>query len=634
MKLLSTLLVLFPLLGFLFNILTFKRVKSEKIIGTISSIAVFLSFLISVYLFFFILSINNNEKTINIDIFNWILTGDLSINYSFVIDPLSVVMLLVVTGISFLIHLYSIGYMHGDKDFNLFFSYLNLFVFAMLNLILADNLVVVFLGWEGVGLCSYLLIGFWYEKKYTGDAAKKAFIVNRIGDFGYMIAVFLIFLNFNTLKISEFLSKLSGFDFNNILLTSIALLLFLAATGKSAQIPLYVWLPDAMAGPTPVSALIHAATMVTAGVYLLCRTSLLYSMSSTASNVVLLVGIATALFSAIIALKQNDIKKILAYSTVSQLGFMFIAIGSFSYVAAIFHLITHAFFKALMFLGSGSVIHSLHEEQDIRNMGGLKNHMKITFFTFLIGALAISGIPIFSGFFSKDEILYNLYTNSGIFLYLIVLVIAGFTSFYIFRLTILTFFGKQRNNIIPHESPLIMTIPLIILAFFSFIGGFIGLPHFTHIDHFLGNWLNPVFSKTKMFLASHSAEIFHSSFIEILLMALSVLVSVAAILFAFRKYSKVESFREEKGLGKIIENKFFVDELYDKAIINPLKKTSEVFLWNFIDIKIIDGFLNSLSNYILKLSIEWKKIQTGIIQDYATIALSGIVLIILYLIFY
>ena len=419
------------------------------------------------------------------------------------------------------------------------------------------------------------LIGFWYEKKFTGEAAKKAFIVNRIGDFGFMTAMFLVFANFSTLNISTFTGSIAGFPVNNPLLVTIALLFFLGATGKSAQIPLFVWLPDAMAGPTPVSALIHAATMVTAGIYLIARTSLLYALAPTASSIILIVGIATAIISATIALKQNDIKKILAYSTISQLGFMFIALGTHSYVAAVFHLVTHAFFKALMFLGSGSVIHGMHDEQDIRNMGGLKDKMKITYITFLIGAIAISGIPPFAGFFSKDEILYKTFINAGIIPYLLVLITAGFTAFYMFRLVGLTFYGKPRydSHIHPHEAPSTMTIPLIILAVLSIVGGFIGLPQILGFN-VLEHWFEPVFRNAELVIQGYHPETEHSGMTEIVLIFVSIIVASVAIYISLKKYTKQVTFTKEKGFGKLLENKYYVDEIYDKTIVNPIFQTS------------------------------------------------------------
>ena len=628
------LIVVLPLIGFLINALFGKKINSEKFSGWLSSILVFIPFIIGVYSLFELLKLPPESRTIVYKYFSWINAGSFNLDYSFVVDPLSLVMILVVTGIGFLIHVYSIGYMHGDKGYASFFAYLNLFIFAMLHLVLADNFLLIFLGWEGVGLCSYLLIGFWYEKKFTGDAAKKAFVVNRIGDFGFMVAMFLIFANFGTLNISTFAGSIAGFEVNSPLLVTIALLFFLGATGKSAQIPLFVWLPDAMAGPTPVSALIHAATMVTAGIYLIARTSLLYALTPIASNVILIIGIATAIMSATIALKQNDIKKILAYSTVSQLGFMFIAIGTQSYVAAVFHLVTHAFFKGLMFLGSGSVIHGMHEEQDIRYMGGLKSKMKVTYITFLIGAIAISGIPPFSGFFSKDEILYKTFLNAGLLPYLLVLITAALTAFYMFRLVGLTFFGKPRydSSVHPHESPSTMTIPLIILAVLSIFGGFIGLPHilgFNVLDH----WLEPVFANSYSVIQTWRPETVHAVSTEVILIIVSIIVAALSIFISFRRYSNQETFTDEKGLGKVLENKYYVDEVYDKTVVEPIFKMSDIFLWKIFDVKIIDGIVNGIANFSSRISFDWKKLQTGVIQDYGTFAVAGVVLIILYFLF-
>ncbi len=628
------LIVVLPLIGFLINSLIGKKLNSEQFSGWLSSLLVFVPFLIGVYSLFELLKLPPESRTIVYKYFSWISAGSFNLDYSFVLDPLSLVMILVVTGIGFLIHVYSIGYMHGDKEYATFFAYLNLFIFAMLHLVLADNFLLIFLGWEGVGLCSYLLIGFWYEKKFTGDAAKKAFVVNRIGDFGFMIAMFLIFANFGTLNISTFSGSIAGFSVNSPLLVTIALLFFLGATGKSAQIPLFVWLPDAMAGPTPVSALIHAATMVTAGIYLVARTSLLYALAPMASNVILIIGIATAIMSATIALKQNDIKKILAYSTVSQLGFMFIALGTQSYVAAVFHLVTHAFFKALMFLGSGSVIHGMHEEQDIRKMGGLKSKMKITYITFLMGAIAISGIPPFSGFFSKDEILYKTFINAGVLPYLLVLITAAFTAFYMFRLVGLTFFGKPRydSHIHPHESPSTMTVPLMILAVLSVFGGFIGLPHIFGYN-VLEHWLEPVFANSYSVIQTWRPESVHAVSTEIILIIVSIVVAATSIFISFRKYSKQESFEEERGFGKVLENKYYLDEVYDKTVVEPIFKTSDGFLWKIFDVKIIDGIVNGVATFTSRISFDWKKLQTGVIQDYGTFAVAGVIIIILYFLF-
>ena len=630
------LVTLLPLAGFLINGLFGKKLKNEKLVGAISTLAVFIPFIIGVSTFFELLSMDPESRKIFLNYYNWISAGNFSVNYSYLIDPLSISVVLIVTGVGSLIHFYSIGYMHGDPGFAKFFAYLNLFIFAMLNLVLADNLLLVFLGWEGVGLCSYLLIGFWYEKTFTGDAAKKAFIINRIGDFGFMLAMFFIFTNFNSLEISKFLDGIAGFQVGDTLLLTIALLLFLGATGKSAQIPLFVWLPDAMAGPTPVSALIHAATMVTAGVYLIARTSLLYAMSPVAQSIIFYIGILTAIMAATIALKQDDIKKILAYSTVSQLGFMFIAFGTGAYWVAIFHLITHAFFKALLFLGSGSVIHGMHEEQDILKMGGLKNKMKITFVTFFIGSLAIAGIPPLSGFFSKDIIIFETYIIFGIPFLIIGLLTAGITAFYMFRLVTLTFFGKPRydvKHLQPHESPATMTIPLIILAVLSAIGGFIGIPEVFGVPTYLKEWLYPVFAKSIAVLNTLHFVSEPSHTAEFILIALSVIVAVAGILFAFKTYIKKDSFEPSSGIGKVLENKYYVDEAYDKVVVDPIQKTSEGFLWKIFDMKIIDGAVNGIARYISNISFDWRKLQTGVIQDYTSVSVAGVILIILYLLF-
>ena len=630
------LVTLLPLAGFLINGLFGKKLKNEKLVGAISTLAVFIPFIIGVSTFFELLSMEPESRKIFLNYYNWITAGNFTVNYSYLVDPLSISVVLIVTGVGSLIHFYSIGYMHGDPGFAKFFAYLNLFIFAMLNLVLADNLLLVFLGWEGVGLCSYLLIGFWYEKTFTGDAAKKAFIINRIGDFGFMLAMFFIFTNFNSLEISKFLDGIAGFQVGDTLLLTIALLLFLGATGKSAQIPLFVWLPDAMAGPTPVSALIHAATMVTAGVYLIARTSLLYAMSPVAQSIIFYIGILTAIMAATIALKQDDIKKILAYSTVSQLGFMFIALGTGAYWVAIFHLITHAFFKALLFLGSGSVIHGMHEEQDIFKMGGLKNKMKITFVTFFIGSLAIAGIPPLSGFFSKDIIIFETFITFGIPFLIIGLLTAGITAFYMFRLVTLTFFGKPRydeKHLHPHESPATMTIPLIILAVLSAIGGFIGIPEVFGVPTYLKEWLYPVFAKSVAVLNSLHVVTEPSHTAEFILIALSVFVAVAGILFAFKTYIKKESFEPSSGFGKVLENKYYVDEAYDKVVVDPIQKTSEGFLWKIFDIKIIDGAVNGIARYISNISFDWRKLQTGVIQDYTSVSVAGVILIILYLLF-
>lgn len=630
--------VLFPFAGFLFNGVLGYKIKNEKIIGWISSSVVGISFLISLLSFIEISSLPVAERRIIIPLFQWLSVEGLDISFSYLIDPLSLVMALVVTGVGFLIHVYSIGYMHGDKGFWRFFAYLNLFIFMMMNLILADNFVLMFLGWEGVGLCSYLLIGFWYDRKFenstTAYAAKKAFIVNRIGDFGFLLGMFLIYKTFGSLNFNSVFTLAENLPLTDTTITLITLFLFIGATGKSAQIPLYVWLPDAMAGPTPVSALIHAATMVTAGVYMVSRCSILFVQSEVTMMIIAVIGALTAIFAASMGLVQNDIKKVLAYSTISQLGYMFLASGVGAFTAAIFHLMTHAFFKALLFLGAGSVIHAMHEEQNIKNMGGLKHHLPITYKTFLIASLAIAGIPPLSGFFSKDEILWEAFSTGHQLLYLIGLITALMTAFYVFRLFNLTFEGKPRygSHIHPHESPKVMTIPLIVLAVLSAIGGFVGMPAVFAGEH--GNlfegWLEPVFEKSHFNLI-HVSMYSHTT--EILLMILSVAVAITGILLARHFYLQNIKpidwaiIRFQK-LYKLLFNKYYVDEIYDFLIVTPIVKISEKFLWKINDSLIIDGFINSTAEVVDELSKIIRKIQTGVAQFYALIMIFGITLII------
>ncbi len=621
------LITLLPLIGFLINGLFGYKIKNEKVSGIIGSITILGSFVITLMTFLHLQTLGESNRAITVNLFQWISAGTLNISVGYYIDPLSMIMCLIITGVGFLIHVYSIGYMHGDKGFARFFAFLNLFIFAMLNLVLGDNFLLMFLGWEGVGLCSYLLIGFFYEKKFAGDAANKAFWVNRIGDFGFMIAMFFIFYIFGTLNFQGVFVKIPTTVVAPVSFTIITLLLFVGATGKSAQIPLYIWLPDAMAGPTPVSALIHAATMVTAGVYLIGRCSLLFAMAPLTMNVVLYIGAFTALISATIAIAQNDIKKILAYSTVSQLGFMFMAMGSGAFSTGIFHLMTHAFFKALMFLGAGSVIHAMHEEQDVTKMGGLKSKIKITFLTFLMGGIAISGIPPFSGFFSKDEILSNLFFSGNYLAFGIGLAAAFMTAFYIFRLISLTFFGKPRydeSHVHPHESPATMTIPLIILAILSVVGGFVGLPHIFGPD-FLEEWLHPVFANALTVMPEHIA----AESTEMILMAVSVVVAVIAILLSMKMFKSGEKLEAGSGgFFTVLKNKYYIDELYDRIIVTPLRVLSG-FLYSIFDVKIIDGIVNGAGRFFTNLSIDWRKIQTGVVQDYAIVSIAGIVAIII-----
>ncbi len=636
-------IILFPLVGFLLNGLFGKKMKSERISGIIGSGAVGLSFLISVMIFFELLQAPADHRFYNVKMFQWISAGSFTVNIAYQIDQLSILMALIVTGVGFLIHVYSIGYMHGDPAFWRFFAYLNLFLFMMLNLILANNFLLMFLGWEGVGLCSYLLIGFWHDRKFdtggyikgeatTSDAAKKAFIVNRIGDFGFLVAMFLIFTTFGSLSFDDVFSRASAtVTSGDKTICWITLLLFLGATGKSAQIPLYVWLPDAMAGPTPVSALIHAATMVTAGVYMVARCSILYALAPITLQIVAGIGIITALFAATIGLVQNDIKKILAYSTISQLGYMFLGLGVGSFASGIFHVMTHAFFKALLFLGAGAVIHAMHEEQDIRLMGGLRSHMPVTSRTFLLAALAIAGIPPLSGFFSKDEILWQTFVHGSLLLWVLGWLTAGITAFYMFRLFSLTFEGEGRysHEIHPHEASKSMTIPLVILAVLTVIGGVVGVPESLGGGNAIEHWLEPVFqhANSKLMLNQEKA-----SSAEFILMALSVGIAVFGIYTARTIYLKRISIvtsltRSFHTIYNWALNKYYIDELYDRVIVTPLRKGSERLLWNVLDVVIIDGCVNGVASLVARLSSSTRKIQNGIVQGYALAFVVGVILI-------
>ena len=612
------LIPLLPLIGFLINGLG-RNYLSKSLIGIIGSGVVLASFVISVWVFILVKAGNTHVA----HYFDFINVGSLKISFAFQIDQLSSLFLLIITGVGFLIHVYSTSYMQEEKTehFGRYFAYLNLFIFSMLLLVMGANFVIMFIGWEGVGLCSYLLIGYWFKKQEYNKAANKAFIMNRIGDLAFLIAIFWLIQKLGTVSYSEVftaanLAKLSSTD-----VTVITLLLFVGATGKSAQIPLYTWLPDAMAGPTPVSALIHAATMVTAGIYMIARSNLLYSMSHITMDIVAYIGLATALLAATIALKQNDIKKVLAYSTVSQLGFMFLALGCGAYTAAVFHVMTHAFFKALMFLGSGSVIHAMGGEQDIRNMGGLSKKLKITFITFLIGCIAIAGIPPFSGFFSKDAILLSAFEKNPV-LYGIALFTALLTAFYMFRLLFITFTGKfrgtheQEHHL--HESPAAMTIPLIILAVLSIIGGFVGIPEvFMHGGDKLGEFLSPV-------IASHSeGQVSHST--ELSLMSLSTGLVVIMIIFAWFKFRNYQH-SEATGFGKVLENKWYVDELYDKIIVQPLHQLGG-FLKNIIDNKVVDGLVNGVGRLVNYSSRQLRLLQSGQVGNYVLLMVVSMVLI-------
>jgi NADH-quinone oxidoreductase subunit L len=644
---------LLPLIGFFIIGFFGKKLNNEKLVGAIASIAVGGAFLVALGAFLQLTGESSEARTEHIvRLFTWIQAGSFHIDIAYQVDQLSILYTLIITGIGTLIHIYSVGYMHGDKSFPRFFAYLNLFVFMMLNLVLANNFVLTFLGWEGVGLCSYLLIGFWYDRKFegshivwTGDAAKKAFIVNRIGDFGVLIAMFLIYMRFGSLEYTTVNMAAASGGIDAGLITAITLLLFLGCTGKSAQIPLGIWLPDAMAGPTPVSALIHAATMVTAGIFLIARNSTLFALSHTTMAIITGVGITTALIAATIGIVQNDIKKVLAYSTVSQLGFMFMALGVGAYTAAVFHVMTHAFFKALLFLGSGSVIHGMHEEQDIQKMGGLKKYMPQTYITFLLGTIAISGIFPFSGFFSKDEILWNAYANGSPILWGAGVLAAFCTAFYMFRLLYLTFYGEERfdhHHVHPHESPVTMTLPLWILAILSVFGGLLGIPKALSGGadiNILEHWLEPIFANANSILASHHSDAHHHSLaLEWGLMAASLAIAIIGILYATSLYKKsshkpAEMAAKNKGLYNILWNKYFVDEIYHNVFVAPIYKISLDFLWKIVDVQIIDGIVNGSARAIAVSAENLRKIQSGIAQNYALMMLFGIVAIIAWMVF-
>lgn len=618
---LAYLVPLFPLLGFLINGLG-RNHLSKSLSGLIGSAVIFLSFVVSVYLF---IQVRGGESGV-VSYFNFIEWGKVVIPFAFQIDQLSTIFLLIITGVGFLIHVYSTSYMHEEEShhFARYFAYLNLFVFSMLLLVMGANYVIMFIGWEGVGLCSYLLIGYWFKNLNYGDAAKKAFIMNRIGDLGFLLAVFWILSKTGSVQYTEVLSKAGSLSPQD--LTIITLLLFVGATGKSAQIPLYTWLPDAMAGPTPVSALIHAATMVTAGIYMIARSNILYTLAPHTQTVITVIGLATALLAATIALKQNDIKKVLAYSTVSQLGYMFLALGVGSYVGAVFHVMTHAFFKALLFLGSGSVIHAMGGEQDIRKMGGLSKYMKTTHLTFLIGCLAIAGIPGLSGFFSKDEILASTFAHSPL-LYGLALLGALMTAFYMFRLYAMTFRGsfrgthEQEHHL--HESPAAMTLPLVILAILSVVGGYIGIPAFMAEDaHALKNFLTPVFAES--FAKQGAHEISHST--EWMLTGLSTLLIVGVIAYAWTRFTKRPDLEESTGLGKVLANKWYVDELYEAIIVRPFQGLGK-FFERYVERGVVDALVNGVGKSVHFGSRQLRLLQSGQVGSYVLLMMVGIVLL-------
>jgi NADH-quinone oxidoreductase subunit L len=709
---LLSLIIFAPLAGAAINWFIGRRLRNEKIIGIIACSSVGISTLIAFYLAFKSNGALRSTEPILDHLWTWIQVGRFRADFALALDRLSGTYALFVTFVGFLIHVFAVGYMHGDSGFYRFFAYLNLFMFAMLTLILADNFLLMFVGWEGVGLCSYLLIGYYTDRKEAGDAAKKAFITNRVGDWGFVLGLMLVF--FVTGSISFFakpehgvvsaLQAFAGMSVDPFTwkalfaggATSVAILLFIGAVGKSAQIPLYVWLPDAMAGPTPVSALIHAATMVTAGVYMIVRCSAIYTHAPTAMFIVAIIGAATAIFAATIGLAQNDIKKVLAYSTVSQLGYMFLACGVGAFVAAIFHVITHAFFKALLFLGSGSVIHGMHHEQDMRRMGGLRKYMPITFATMLTGWLAISGIPIFAGFFSKDEILWKTW-SAGEFslpssiwskaLWFVGALTALLTAVYMTRMMVMTFWGPERfrekqddrheegdaahvHHTVhgPQESPWVMTVPLIVLAVLSTVGGFIGVPYALgslfsdHPVNYIEQTLEPVVSRVPA-SASHgegthaaademqwlspkpqlldgapaihalegptaaTAEHAHSPEEirqERLLALASVLIGALGIGIGWSIFQK----RPLLQMPRILENKYYVDEIYDATIINPIEGISREGLWKLFDVGVIDGFLHALGDAVTEGGRLVRHMQGGFVRSYAAIILIGALVLI------
>ena len=617
MHTLIALIPVLPLIGFTINIFFGRRLRGASAYLAIGALAA--SFVLSVVLFF---RIADDPTPITVSLYSWIPTGDLQIPIAFLVDRLTAVYLLVVTGVGSLIHVYSVGYMHGDDRYSRFFAYLNLFAAMMLILVLGDNFIVMFLGWEGVGLCSYLLIGFWFEKPFdnatTNDAARKAFVVNRIGDFGFLIGVFLIWTTVGSVQFSAVQAATANGAFiaGGVLVTAITLLLFVGATGKSAQIPLFVWLPDAMAGPTPVSALIHAATMVTAGVYMVARTHFLFDLAPFSQNVVLWIGAATALFAASMGVAQNDIKKILAYSTISQLGYMFMGAGSGAYAAGVFHVMTHAFFKALLFLGAGAIIHALHEEQDITRMGGLKDKMPGVYWTFLMGAVALAGLPLTGGFFSKDLILASVFAHGHFYAWAVGVITAGLTAFYTFRLVFLTFYGPYRGHGEAHHTGSSMLVPLAVLAVLSIVGGYVEIP--LHIFSGFSHFLAPAVGELSLHLSVGT---------EVMLMVVTLALIAAGIIGAWWLYVR-EPVTEARateiqavpaGFMGLLRNKWYVDELYGFLIVEPLKYGSRTILWRVVDDWVIQGFLVQVVG-----GLSWKAIgfvlsfwHTGRVGTYA-----------------
>ena len=615
-----------PLAGALINLILGRKLGDPRA-GWVATIATASSFLVTVLAYFEMLGRPAEERSHVATMFSWIRVGSLQVDLAVLADPLSIVMALFVTGISTLIHLYAIGYMHGDTKFSKFFLYLNLFVFSMLLLVLGENLLVTFLGWEGVGACSYFLISFWHTRDSAAVAGKKAFVTNRIGDFGVMAAMFLAFNSLGTLSYNAINDSAHSGELAAVTATAIGLLLFVGACGKSAQLPLYLWLPDAMEGPTPVSALIHAATMVTSGVFLMTRMSpVLHASYEWVPTVIAVVGAATALFAATVAVAQNDIKKVLAYSTVSQLGYMFLAVGSGAYVAAIFHMVTHAFFKALLFLGSGSVIHGMHHVQDMRRMGALRKVMPVTAFTFIIGWLAIAGVPPFAGFWSKDEILLYVYANNR-GLYVVGLITALLTAFYMTRQVIMVFFGKAKWNdhsaehgshgdLTPHESSWVMLTPLVVLAGLSVVGGAMQLP-FGKKFNFLERWLAPVVEESEAHIGETWA--YQNKY---LLLVVAIIVAVVGIAASIAVYAKSWIKPIEP---KVLEQAWYYDNAASRLIAGPGARTFNLIAW--IDTHIVDGTVNGVGKLIRNIASSLRRAQSGFVRAYALLISFGAVVI-------
>jgi NADH-quinone oxidoreductase subunit L len=682
-----TLIPLLPFIGFLINAFLGRRLP-KAVSGSLATGLMALSFVISVMQVLALMGMPSESRQITQTLYTWMTAGDFTLDFSLRLDALSAVMILVVTGIGTLIHLYSTAYMHeeSDWDYARFFSYLNLFCFFMLVLVLGSNVLVMFVGWEGVGLCSYLLIGFYYAKRSASDAAKKAFVVNRIGDFAFILGTLLLVVTFNSLDFTTIALAVKQMPVETTFgtLSLITLLMFIGATGKSAQIPLYTWLPDAMEGPTPVSALIHAATMVTAGVYMIGRNALLFEHAPITMTIVAVIGAATALFAGTIGLVQNDIKRVLAYSTVSQLGYMFLAMGVGAFGAGIFHLFTHAFFKACLFLGSGAVIHALHGEQDIRHMGGLKKHLPITYWTFLIASIAIAGVPFLSGFFSKDEILFETFLHGYRVLWAMGILTSLLTATYMFRLVHLTFHGEERfhgavaghdahghpepahghahaaptpahghstHGTHLHDAPWPMATALIVLALGSILAGYIGIPHALGGHNSLGAWLEPAFQATNCGQPVTTGELAglaiencepgqeaaagdHTA-LELTLMGVSSLIAflgigLATFLWLKNRHIPDRMATRYAGVYRLLLNKYYVDEVYDATIVQPIKVVSTEGLWRGFDVKVIDGAVNGAGYLVSGISIVLRLLQNGSVKTYAASTFAGVVAILAY----